>query len=643
MRRLQLLILIFCVALAVPLAYFVLKTNQSLEQEELAELRFFADTLFDEMEQAMAFLIVKEERRAIDEYNYHYNPPGSLTEPAKPNRSPLSWPPKTPYVVGYLQNNPDGSFQTPLVEEGQPVPPGLSEVVAQLDKANSAFNNKRTARPEILPSPPADKLAKKERQETASLVDRYLDLSRAPKQKTYLGQEEKRVEQISPGQALNLAQRAPKRVPAEMEESAKDEREQDRLLGMVGRASSAPGLENERAGEGKRRDMAAAPAPVGPSFEPVNLRVEVDPMQSVHIDDGQIFLFRRIVANNQIYRQGVVIRSQAFLNFLVEAHFLNHPMARFAGLSLRVMDQGKETARVQAGPVVAHPKFTLERGFPRPFAFLRATLASQQIPRTAGRSTLSVMVVVLAAIILVGLFAIYQSARVVMDLSERRSKFVSSVTHELKTPLTNIRMYIEMLEHGMARDQDREQEYFRILGSESARLSRLINNVLEFSKLEMKQRQFDLREGSFEEVIRAVQDAMGEKVRQEGFAFHVERKDVRPFKYDREVMIQVLINLMENSMKFGKTSPRKEITLRLWQEGLHTRISVSDTGPGIPRHALKRVFEDFYRVEGPLTRTTKGTGIGLALVKKFITALGGSVAASNNDGPGCTITIFLPS
>jgi signal transduction histidine kinase len=204
-------------------------------------------------------------------------------------------------------------------------------------------------------------------------------------------------------------------------------------------------------------------------------------------------------------------------------------------------------------------------------------------------------------------------------------------------------MYIEMLEQGIARDQEREQEYFRILGSESARLTRLINNVLEFSKLEKKQRHLDLQEGTFEEVIQEVKDIMREKLRQEGFSLEVEKKYVRPFKYDREVMVQVLTNLIENSLKFGKGSTIRQITLRLWPEGQWTKITVSDTGPGIPRHALKKVFDDFYRVDSSLTRTTRGTGIGLALVKKFVTAMGGSISAANNDGPGCTITISLPA
>jgi signal transduction histidine kinase len=385
------------------------------------------------------------------------------------------------------------------------------------------------------------------------------------------------------------------------------------------------------------------PEPPAKADERTSYQVEVAPLQAVFLNDNQIFIFRRIMINNQIYRQGFVLRVKAFLEYLTQTYFLTQPMAQFTGLRIRVVDQGRVADLVEAGVIADNPSFRLNRGFPSPFSFLRATLICNQIPRSAGRGTLNIMLIVLTVIVLLGLFAIYQSSRTILDLSERRSQFVSSVTHELKTPLTNIRMYVEMLEQGIAQNPEREQEYFRILDSEGARLSRLINNVLELSKLEKKQRHIDLQTGTFEEVIQEVRTVMAEKLKQEGFTLTVEPSRIQPFKYDREVMIQVLINLIENSMKFGKSAPQKEIGISTRQEDGKVKIMVSDTGPGIPRHALKKIFNDFYRVDNTLTRTTRGTGIGLALVKKFVHLMGGTVTAANNHGPGCTLTISLPN
>jgi signal transduction histidine kinase len=298
---------------------------------------------------------------------------------------------------------------------------------------------------------------------------------------------------------------------------------------------------------------------------------------------------------------------------------------------------------LKAAPAVSVATFAIDRTFPAPFDFLSAALKVSDIPGSPARRALTFALVVLGLIMLLGLVAIYQSARKVVDLSERRSQFVSSVTHELKTPLTNIRMYIEMLEQGIAATPEREQDYLRILGSESVRLSRLINNVLELAKLENKQRHFDMREARIEDVLAEVGAIMAHKLEQERFHLTTHAAAVPAFAFDRDVLIQVLINVIENSLKFGRNSPRKEISITAALDGAMVHIAVTDSGPGIPSHLLRKVFDDFYRVDNDLTRTTGGTGIGLALVDKLMTAMGGRVAAANNTGVGCTISLYLPA
>jgi signal transduction histidine kinase len=398
---------------------------------------------------------------------------------------------------------------------------------------------------------------------------------------------------------------------------------------------SEPGLKEA---EVDMPDEAASETRAEDSFQ-----VEVAPLQSVFVGPDQIFIFRRIMINQKIYRQGFILKVPVFLNYLAQNYFLTQPMAGYANLRLQVMDQGRKIDILEAGKSSRDPKFVLNRAFPSPFAFLNATLSSDEIPRSTGRKTLMIMGVVLAAIFLIGLFAIYKSAQTIVDLSERRSQFVSSVTHELKTPLTNIRMYIEMLEQGIAKDTEREQQYFQIINSEGSRLSRLINNVLDLAKLEKKQRVLNLKQGTFEEVVAEVQTVMQAKLKQEHFTLKIIQENIRPFKYDREAMIQVLINLIENSIKFGESAAQKEITIRTFQRGKWVKISVSDRGPGIPRRALKKIFDDFYRVDNSLVRKTRGTGIGLALVKKFVKLIGGNVRARNNPEGGCTITLSLPA
>lgn len=645
MKKLKLLILIFSIALSVPLAFFVLQTYRGLEQEEIATLRYFAEALFDEMEQSLAALVQHEEGRAIDEYNYHMSPHDqSIGSTGRP-RSPLSNLPRDTFILGYFQNNPDGSFQTPIVESGKAVKANRRDLVDQLKNANLKFNPKRVIATDKITPAPSKVLTETEKKRQEGFADKYLDMSRAQKPRAYLGQKEKRVERITVGQALNVAKQELSE-PHAMTPPAVDEKDlKSGRSAARDRTFAAPSLAGTQVTEEAYREDSVQyfrPSDGAGEMVPESFQVEVAPLQSVFINDDQIFIFRRIMINNQIYRQGFVLKVNAFLEHLTKIYFISQPMARYTNLRLTVKDQGRETGRIVSGVSAQKPKFMLNRSFPSPFSFLNANLACDQIPRSTGRRTLTIMITVLAAIVMMGLFAIYQSARTIVDLSERRSQFVSSVTHELKTPLTNIRMYIEMLEQGIARDPEREQEYFNILDSEGARLSRLINNVLELSKLEKRQRHIDLQTGTLEDVIEEVQSVMREKLRQEGFILCVDLGNKRLFNYDREVMIQVLINLIENSMKFGKSAEKREITVRVHHADHAVNIGVSDTGPGIPRRALKKVFNDFYRVDNSLSRSTSGTGIGLALVKKFAGLMGGTVSAKNNDGPGCTITISLP-
>ena len=649
MKRLQILILIFCLSLSIPLGYFVVRTYRGLEQEETATLRFFANTLFDEMEQALETLVQQEEGRAIDEYNFFMSLSGRYRDSANENRSPLSNPPPQNYILGYFQNNPDGSFQTPLAEAGKSVAADRKGAVTQLERANRIFNRIRTAATDEITVPPAKVVAQTEQKQQSVFAEKYLDLTRSQKPKAHLGQKQKRLEKVTVAQAENVARqeksgtaRSPAPAVAAFSKSRLSQRRagEDALLDTDKDQAAKMSMRSEP--DLKEAEADAPGEATSEARDEDSFQVEVAPLQSVFVGNDQIFIFRRIMINQKIYRQGFILKIPAFLNYLAQNYFIAQPMAGYANLRLQVMDQGREIGLVEAGISIRDPKFILNRAFPSPFAFLNAILSSDEIPRSTGRSTLMIMVVVLAAIFLIGLFAIYKSAQTIVDLSERRSQFVSSVTHELKTPLTNIRMYIEMLEQGIAKDTEREQEYFQIINSEGSRLSRLINNVLDLAKLEKKQRSLNLTEGTFEEVVAEVQTVMQAKLKQENFTLKIIQEDIRSFSYDREAMIQVLINLIENSIKFGQSAAQKEITIRTFQEGKWVKIAVSDWGPGIPRRALKKVFDDFYRVDNSLARKTRGTGIGLALVRKFITLMGGGVTAENNPGGGCTLTISLP-
>ena len=329
MKRLQILILIFCVTLSVPLGYFVMRTYRGLEQEETATLRFFANTLFDEMEQALEALVQMEEARAIDEYNFYMSPPGGRH---KENRSPLSHLPAQRYILGYFQNNPDGSFQTPLAQAGKSIAVDRKDAVAQLEGANRIFNRKRTSATDKITIPPAQKVVEAEQKQQSRFAEKYLNLTRSQQPKAHLGQKEKRFEKITVAQAKNVA-------PQEAGEAVGSPAPPAAALSKSGpaRGPSAEGSlmdsDKDRAAKKyRRREPYPAESKADASREVAvetraeeNFQVEVAPLQSILIGADQMFIFRRIMINQKIYRQGFILKVRAFLKHLAQNYFKMKP------------------------------------------------------------------------------------------------------------------------------------------------------------------------------------------------------------------------------------------------------------------------------------------------------------------------------
>lgn len=629
-RRLRLYMLAFCVALTLPLGYLILRTHQSMQREEAAELRYFAETLFNEMEEELALLVQREEARPIADYGMVQGL-GAAPPNGEGAKAPTA-PQQSAAVVGYLQNNPDGGFLAVATAED---PSAKLTGMRALNVVNESVNARRRDVPERVQvladhgsapfvTHPARSSARLEEElfgEAAgplppllaepgpppSMADRYLD-PRGMKPKARLGGGTPRFEPMTREQLMTL----------------------------------------EREGEPPPGDAVFLPAPPGlEGAVPSALRAEVEPMQSLLVEDRWAYVYRRIFIDNRVYRQGFVLDLQRFLEEQLRDYFAGQPMAGFTALTLSVREPGNEPGRellsLSGGAAVAPDAPGLTRSFGRPFAFFHAALQWEHLPLSEGRRTLAWVSALLALVVLAGLLAIYRSTQLVLELSERRAGFVASVTHELKTPLTTIALYAEMLEQGMVRGEARQREYFRTLGTEAQRLSRLIGDVLEFARLERRQRSLRLEEGDPCEVLAEAERLLAEPLRLEGFSLRVERPET-PLGavFDRDLLLQILRNLVENSVKFGKHLPRREIVLRASAEPRGVRVTVADTGPGIPPQALKKVFEDFYRVDNGLTRETQGTGLGLALVRRFAEAMRASVQAENNPGGGCSISVLLP-
>jgi signal transduction histidine kinase len=239
-----------------------------------------------------------------------------------------------------------------------------------------------------------------------------------------------------------------------------------------------------------------------------------------------------------------------------------------------------------------------------------------------------------------GIFLTYRNLTKEMALARLKSDFVSNVSHELRTPLSLIRLYAETLELGRLPSPDKRQEYYCIIRKESERLTALINNILDFSRIEAGRKEYDLRETDMRELVRNTLESYRYQIEQHGFTFEEKIDEVPPLKVDREAMARSLVNLVNNALKYSQD--RKYIGVNLYRENGEVKLEVIDHGIGIPASEQQRVFEKFYRVGDPLVHNTKGSGLGLSLVQHIARAHGGDVMVDSSPGAGSKFTITLP-
>ena len=265
-------------------------------------------------------------------------------------------------------------------------------------------------------------------------------------------------------------------------------------------------------------------------------------------------------------------------------------------------------------------------------------------PREAVRRQamlLTVVFVLLLGVIGVGLAASYRLVRRESEMARLRSDFVANVSHDLKTPLALIRMFAETLEMNRVPSETTRREYYGVITRESERLTRLIDNVLDFSRIESGGQRYDLVLGHAEPVVHEVLDAFRHPLSQGGFKLEVEiEPDLPAVRLDAEALAQALANLVDNAMKYS--GDRRRIVVALARAGRELRLDVTDEGSGIPPAEHARIFDKFYRVGSSDTQGRRGSGVGLTLVKHIVDAHGGRVSVQSRPGEGSRFSIHFP-
>lgn len=248
---------------------------------------------------------------------------------------------------------------------------------------------------------------------------------------------------------------------------------------------------------------------------------------------------------------------------------------------------------------------------------------------------------VLSVLMIGGLVLTYRSVNKQVALARLKSDFVSNVSHELRTPLALIRLYAETLELGRITTGEKKHEYYSIIRKESERLTALINNILDFSRIEAGRKEYDFRETDIAELVRNTLDSYRFQIEQQGFALEEQIEPGIPrVRVDREAIARALVNLVNNALKYSDSE--KFLGVKLYREKSVLKLEVSDRGIGIERNEQSRIFEKFYRTCDPLVHNTKGSGLGLSLVRHITHAHGGEVEVESIPGRGSKFTLSLP-
>lgn len=260
---------------------------------------------------------------------------------------------------------------------------------------------------------------------------------------------------------------------------------------------------------------------------------------------------------------------------------------------------------------------------------------------TSRRGIYFYMFLLIAGILMFGLILTVRTVAREMELAKMKSDFVSAISHEFKSPLTSIRQLAEMLQTGRIPSEERRQKYYDVLLEQSERLSLLTDNILSFAQIEEGRKEFKFEMADIGALLNDIVSTLQDRVCHEGFEIQIDiDKSLPEIRIDTAAMTQAVTNLMDNAIKYS--DKKKKIVTRSFTENQNLIIAVQDFGVGIKKEEIGKVFERFYRGGDELTRTVKGSGLGLTLVKQIVEAHQGSVHVESEPGRGSTFSIILP-
>ena len=676
-KRLRRVLGLFLLALAIPAGALIHQAYSQLKWAAFRQHQLLAEELATRIDGRFAELIRYEELRPFADYSFLVaagEPPATFLQ-----RSPLSSFPVAsplPGLIGYFQVDAGGILTTPLLPSGttDAADYGVSaDELAQRSALQDRVRRILTANRLVKAGRPVAPASP-----TAAAAPRAKDSAEAPSAGAAVAsaEEEKVLPQVAFDRlneavgGAKLAKRPDSRGAfGRVDDLKLDDRYQqaapapskgdeaqrplqapsaNRLEQRASRKerSAVPQAPPPPAGAARERDAETkAQAPRVAIFES-----EIDPFQLSLLDSGHFVLFRQVWRDGQRFIQGALIEQEPLLRGGVESAFRETVLSQTTDLVAAWRGDVLSAFSSQAGRGYLSSAEELSGALlhrtrlSAPLDGMELVFSVASLPAGPGAEVVTAVAATLVLVLCGGFLLLYRLGLRQIALARQQQDFVSAVSHELKTPLTSIRLYGELLREGWA-TENKKKTYYAYIHDESERLSRLIDNVLQLARMTRNDLRLSPRALTAAELMDTIRSKVASTVERAGFSLHTDcagEAAEAVVDVDPDAFSQIVINLVDNAVKFSAKAERKVVDVGCRPAARDGIVfTVRDYGPGVPKDQMRKIFRLFYRIDSGLARETVGTGIGLALVRQLVEAMGGTVDVANCE-PGAEFSVSLP-
>lgn len=678
LQKTRVLFIIFFLALVIPAGILSYKANEQLRWQSLHQYQLDAQALVQQIDNALREVVEKEEARADTDYTFFVlagTPEARFVQRSELSKFPVES--DIAGVIGYFQIDEKGAFSSPILPSAhvqsavQPQLYGISvsenrlrnqleQSVFDILSQNQLVDGRDKDKPQktvlsesVSASAKASQLEQRSQPEQDDLFD-YAEES---------GQERQPdVEQKTDSEAMVITgSRKVTKVEKPKPKSLFSDKRAISISSKKKQRNTKSSLQEGLQYNIRQNDMKKRKARLEKNYSPQQSLVveekssqrveqdqiqiklfesEIEPFRFSLLKSGHFVLYRQVWRNQTRLIQGAVLSSKEFMDTSIKRIFNQSSLAKITHLNVYVSGKLIDSFASTTNRISSISRQVSLRGellsvisLNEPFGDFSLELKIEQIPTNAGATFINMVAASLLLVLILGCYILYRLTLKQSNLVQQQQDFVSSVSHELKTPLTSIRMYGEILKQGWVSDQKRE-EYYDYIYSESERLSRLIANVLQISKVSHNALELNLISVAVLELVSLIKSKVDSQIAQSQFSLNISvdpQLDEQALLVDADAFVQIIINLVDNAIKYASKAVKKHIDIRFQLEkNNRVNVSVRDYGPGISKAHIKNVFDLFYRSENELTRETAGTGIGLALVKELVDAMSAKIKVTNH-------------